>query len=247
MLYPPRLKKKARPQRKAQSGFTIVELSVAVAIAGVLLVSAIALVQVVLRQTRANDLVSSIPRTITQIDKMYARVANFAGLTTQVAIGFGAFDGAFDITGLAGSRVATHRFGYTTLAQAANNFRNVAAVGLPAGVPPDASAYSVIYAGIPRGACADVVSSAAASGVLGIIVAPEATVGTPAFTEANAAALGMNMFDSLPGAAGAAAPPAGVRVKGTTNNSALDVAAMSGGTACGTANDTVTIAMVNWK
>jgi len=244
MFYSPRTTQKARPQRKAQGGFTIVELSVAVAIAGVLLVSAIALVQVVLRQSRANDLVSSIPRTLTQIDKMYARVANFAGLTTQVAIGFGAFDGAFDITGPAGARVASHRFGYTTLAQAANNFRNVAAVGLPAGVPPDASAYSIIYAGIPRGACADIVSSAAASGVLGIIVAPEATVGTPAFTEANATLLSMNMFDS---AAGAANPPAGVRVKGTTNNSALDVAAMSGGTACGTANDTVTIAMVNWK
>lgn len=234
MLYSPHPVRQARPLPHAQSGFTIVELSVAVAIAGVLLVSAIALVQVVLRQTRANDLVSSIPRTLTQIDKMYARGTTFAGLTTQVAIGFGAFDGAFDITGPATSRIATHRFGYGTLAQAATNFRGVAG--------GDPSAYAVMYAGIPRAACADVVSSAAASGVLGLVVAPETTVGTPAFTEANAQALTMGMFDAT-----GIAPSAGVRVKGTTNNSALDVAALAGGNACGTASDTVTIAMVNWK
>ncbi|MDR6584079.1 prepilin-type cleavage/methylation domain-containing protein [Herbaspirillum sp. BH-1] len=264
MLYSPHAIHKTRPLPRTQSGFTIVELSVAVAIAGVLLVSAIALVQVVLRQTRANDLVSSIPRTLTQIDKMYARSANFNGLTTQVAIGFGAFDGAFDITGPANNRVATHRFGYQTLAQAANNFRGPtaaaggaaaggaaaggaaaggAAAGGAAAAPPDASAYAVIYAGIPRAACADVVSSAAASGVLGLLVAPEAVVGTPAFTVDNALTLRMAMFEGT-----VTAPPAGsVRVKGTVNNSALDVAAMSGGTACGTNNDTVTIAMVNWK
>lgn len=249
MLYSPHAIHKTRALPRAQSGFTIVELSVAVAIAGVLLVSAIALVQVVLRQTRANDLVSSIPRTLTQIDKMYARSANFNGLTTQVAIGFGAFDGAFDITGPANNRVATHRFGYQTLAQAAENFRGPvaaaggAAAGGAAAAPPDASAYAVMYAGIPRAACADVVSSAAASGVLGLLVAPETVVGTPAFTVDNALALRMAMFDGS-----ATAPPAGsVRVKGTVNNSALDVAAMSGGTACGTNNDTVTIAMVNWK
>lgn len=246
MLYSPHATHKTRPLLRTQSGFTIVELSVAVAIAGVLLVSAIALVQVVLRQTRANDLVSSIPRTITQIDKMYARAANYNGLTTAVAIGFGAFDGAFDIVGPANARVALHRFGYQTLAQAADNFRNVAAPPAPAGggaVPPaDPSAYAVMYAGVPRAACADVVSSASASGVLGLIVVPEAIVGTPAFTPANARLLRMAMFD-----AAATPAPAGVVVKGTTQNSTLNVAAMSGANACGTDNDTVTIAMVNWK
>lgn len=253
MLYSPHATHKTRPLLRTQSGFTIVELSVAVAIAGVLLVSAIALVQVVLRQTRANDLVSSIPRTLTQIDKMYARAAAFNGLTTQVAIGFGAFDGAFDIVGPAGARVALHRFGYQTAAQAANNFRGVQVPAAPAGgaaaggaaaAPPDASAYAVIYAGIPRAACADVVSSASASGVLGLLVAPENVVGTPAFTVANAQALTLAMFN---GTANTPPPAGSVLVKGTINNSALNVAAMSGGNACGTDNDTVTIAMVNWK
>ena len=234
MLHSPHPARQPRTLPHAQRGFTIVELSVAVAIAGVLLVSAIALVQVVLRQTRTNDLVSSIPRTMTQIDKMYARVAEFTGLNTQVAIGIGAFDGAFDITGPANARVATHRFGYQTLVRSTTAFRTGAGAG--------GTAYSVMYSGIPRAACADIVSSAATSGVLGLIVAPEGVVGTPAFTEANAAALTMPVFDGT-----GTAPPAGVMVKGTDNNSRLDVAAMSGGNACGTNNDTVTIAMVNWK
>jgi len=240
MFYSPHSLQKARSRRQAQSGFTIVELSVAVAIAGVLLVSAIALVQVVLRQSRANELVSSVPRTLAQIDKMYARNADYAGLTTQVAIGFGAFDGAFDITGAAGNRVATHRFGYSTFAAPATDFH---ATG-----NGDPTAYSVIYAGIPRAACADVVSSASSSGVRGLLVAPEAVVGQAAFTVGNAGDLQLAMFTQGANNAAPAAPPAGsVMVKGTTNNSALNVAAMSGGTACGTNNDTVTIAMVNWK
>ncbi|HZG22727.1 MAG TPA: prepilin-type N-terminal cleavage/methylation domain-containing protein [Herbaspirillum sp.] len=233
MLYPPRPVRKARRRPAAQSGFTIVELSVAVAIAGVLLVAAIALVQVVLRQTRTNDLVSSIPRTLTQIDKMYARATNFGTLDTQIAIGFGAFDGAFDITGPANARVATHRFGYRTLARRATSFRSA----------DDGAAYAVMYAGIPRAACADVVTSAAASGVLGLIVAPETgVVGTPAFGEAQAEGLTIGMFDAT-----RAVPPAGIRVKGTERNGALDVEGMAGSNACGTNSDTVTIAMVNWK
>ncbi len=239
MLYSPHAIHKARILPRAQSGFTIVELSVAVAIAGVLLVSAIALVQVVLRQARANDVVSGIPRMMAQIDKIYARTNSFVGLGTEVAIGFGAFDAAFDILGTAPSRTANNRFGFPTTVDVATAFTGAASN----------TGYVVTLAGIPTASCADIVSSASATGVRGILVQPEAAVGTRSITAAGIGTLtlaGMRAIGAGGGAAVAATGGAAV-VQGHLPNGALDIAAMTNGFACGTGNASVSIGLINWK
>ncbi|MBG7617936.1 prepilin-type N-terminal cleavage/methylation domain-containing protein [Herbaspirillum sp. AP02] len=239
MLYSPHPVRQARPLPHAQSGFTIVELSVAVAIAGVLLVSAIALVQVVLRQARANDVVSGIPRLMAQIDKIYTRANNYVGLGTDVAVGFGAFDGVFDIAGTAPNRIANNRFGYTTSVDVATVFSG----------PATNTGYVVTFAGIPAASCADIVSSAAATGVRGILVQPEATVGVRSITAAGVGTLALAGMQGVPrgGAAPAANTGGAAVVQGNLANGALDVAAMTDNRACGTGNSTVSIGLVNWK
>lgn len=230
----------AQRRRRAQRGFTIVELSVAVAIAGVLLVSAIALVQVVLRQARANDTVTSVPRLMTQIDKIYANAINYQGLTADVAIGFGAFDGGFTIAGDAPNRNALNKFGYPVQIQLATNadFRGPGLGGANTG-------YLVSYTGIPQASCADIVSSAASAGVRAILVAPEATPGTNPIVPADITI--PTMTTAAGAAAGTTASGGGTVVRGPGLQGRLDVASMTSGTACGTGNGTVTIALANWK
>ncbi|MCI1014670.1 prepilin-type N-terminal cleavage/methylation domain-containing protein [Herbaspirillum sp. C7C2] len=239
MLYSPHSIHKTRPLPRTQSGFTIVELSVAVAIAGVLLVSAIALVQVVLRQARANDVVSGIPRTMAQIDKIYARANSFAGLGTEVAVGFGAFDGAFDIIGLAPNRVANNRFGFPTTVDVATLFTG----------PASNTGYVVTLAGIPTSSCADIVSSASATGVRGILVQPEATVGTRTITAAGVGTLTLAGMRLIPPGGGNPTPAtaAAAVVQGHLPNGTLDIAAMTHARACGTGNASVSIGLINWK
>lgn len=239
MFYSPHSLQKARSRRQAQSGFTIVELSVAVAIAGVLLVSAIALVQVVLRQARANDTVSSVPRMMAQIDKIYARATAYTGLNTDVAIGFGAFDGVFNITGVSPNRIAGNTFGYPTLVDIATGFN---------GTANSNTGYVVTFTGIPQASCSDIVTSAAAAGVRGIIVAPETTIGTSAIAAAGVTLAGITI-------ATAGTPVRGPTTGGATSTALrgpglqgqLDVATMTSNVACGTSNSSVSIGLVNWK
>ncbi|MFS2116076.1 type 4 pilus major pilin [Herbaspirillum frisingense] len=239
MLYSPHAIHKARILPRTQSGFTIVELSVAVAIAGVLLVSAIALVQVVLRQARANDVVSGIPRMMAQIDKIYARANSYVGLGTEVAIGFGAFDAAFDIFGVAPLRTANNRFGFPTTVDVATVFTGAASN----------TGFVVTLAGIPTASCADIVSSASASGVRGILVQPEAVVGTRSITPAGIATLTLAGMRAINAGGGAPVPTTGgaAVVQGHLPNGALDIAAMTHARACGTGNASVSIGLINWK
>ncbi|EOA05948.1 hypothetical protein HFRIS_005798 [Herbaspirillum frisingense GSF30] len=239
MLYSPHPARQPRTLPHAQRGFTIVELSVAVAIAGVLLVSAIALVQVVLRQSRANDVVSGIPRLMAQIDKIYARANNFIGLSTDVAVGFGAFDSVFDILGAPPNRIANNRFGYATNVDVATAFTGAATN----------TGYAVTFAGIPASSCADIVTSAAATGIRGILVQPETTVGTRSITTAGIGTMTLAAIQAVPpgGATAGGTTGGGAVVKGNLANGNLDIAAMTDPRACGTGSSTVTIGLVNWK
>ncbi|BEV16234.1 prepilin-type N-terminal cleavage/methylation domain-containing protein [Herbaspirillum sp. DW155] len=233
------IRNKARLLRQAQRGFTIVELSVAVAIAGVLLVSAIALVQVVLRQSRANDVVSSIPRVMTQIDKIFSRSTNYVGLNTDAAIGFGAFEGVFDITGATGNRRASNRFGFPTTVDVATDFSGAGT----------SSGYVITFAGIPTNSCADIVSSASATGVRAILVQPEGAIGTRSITAAGIATLTLAGIQAVTqgGADAAAATGGAAVVQGHLANGSLDIPAMADARACGTNRPSVSIGLVNWK
>lgn len=226
----------AQRRRRAQRGFTLVELSVAVAIAGVLLVSAIALVQVVLRQARANDVVSSIPRTMAQIDKIYSSTTSYAGLGTDVAIGFGAFDGVYNITGTSPNRVASNSFGYPTLVDIATGFNGAADTN---------TGYVVSLTGVPQQSCADIVSSASATGVRGIVVAPETTAGKNALAPSGVTLAGLTI--ATQGTLKVGDGGKGTTVKGPGLQGQLDVTAMTSNSACGTTNSTVSIGLVNWK
>lgn len=238
MIYSSQTLAKARSRRLAQSGFTIVELSVAVAIAGVLLVSAIALVQVVLRQARANDTVSSVPRMMAQIDKIYSRGTSYTGLSTEAAIGFGAFDGVFNVTGAAGSRIAANTFGYPTLVDVATGFNGTAGSN---------TGYAVTFTGIPQASCSDIVSSASASGVRGIIVTPETTAGTTKFAPAGITLAGITIAKPGDKKTDTTATGTGVALKGPGLGGQLDVSSMTTSSACGTAEATVSISLINWK
>ncbi len=218
--------------QRAQRGYTIVELSVSVAIAGVLLVGSIALVQTVLNTARANDTITSISRIIAQVDKIWANTNSYAGLTLAAAGGAGVFEGLTIVrtgtppvvTGV------THKFN-----------RNVT-VGVNSEMPSAGAnrGYTMTFTGIPTSVCADIVSAAASSGIRGILIQPETVAGTTT-TPLSGATIKLKAdesFDTLPASTVAA-------VDGAT--SGVQIANMTGANGCGTDKATVSIGFVNWK
>lgn len=216
---------------RQQAGYTIVELSIAVAIAGVLLVSAIGLVQNVLQTNRANETVSILARTVAQIDKTWADQADYAGINLAAVGATGAFAGMQIQRDAAGAVIGvTSKFNRPVFA---NILADVPGPALNRG-------FGVTFAGVPVGVCSDLVASAASAGVRGILVTPEANVN--ATNAAAAAARPTSMA-----ADGTFVVPAGtVSVMDATRSSPDLVAALGVG-ACGTQNATVALTFVNWK
>lgn len=231
----------AQGQKKAgasQEGYTIVELSIAVAIAGVLLVSAIGLVQNVLQTNRANETVTMLTKAVAQIDKVWADNPTFVGLTLDTVAAAGAFPG------LTMARDASNP---PKVISVTNKFNRPITVSQPADIPDTGlnRGYVITLAGVPSGVCADLVSAAAGTGIRGITVAPEAAVGKG--SAANAGPTKMDSSGKLTASvASAGEVEAGVVVlDGSLTN--VNMAAALAPNACGTKNSTVALSFVGWK
>ena len=220
-----------------QAGFTIVELSVAVAIAGILLVGAISLVQTVLQTSRANDTIGGLARVFAQIEKLYNSSQSYSGINSAAMIGMGVFQGPFNIIGVVPNQKVNNRFGYPVDVLPINDYPGKG----------DARAYAVMFRGVPQKVCGDIVTASDAAGVKAISIGAEtagAGVAVPAYDNKIQALTGFlttNVADNI--------------VKGTDNNGQLSAARLTGSTpgaapaetGCNQKSDTVAIALINWK
>jgi prepilin-type N-terminal cleavage/methylation domain-containing protein len=216
--------------KKLQRGYTIVELSVSVAIAGVLLVGSIALVQTVLNTARANDTITGISRVIAQIDKIWSAVPSYTGLSMATAGGAGVFEG-----------MTVTRDASNVVTGVTSKFNRPVFLSLNSNLPSAASdrGYALTFAGIPTSVCADIVSAAASTGIRGIGIIPEATAGT--VVGGAPTALAVDATDNLTGL-----DATGVIVM-QPSSATLNITNMTGTKGCGTVKNTVSVVLANWK
>mgnify|MGYP000175583135 CR=1 FL=1 len=217
-----------RPQQK-QQGYTIVELSIAVAIAGVLLVSAIGLVRSVINTSRANDTATMLTRAVTKIEKSWAAQPTYVGVGLASVAATGAFDGLVITRNTATPPAVTG---------VSSRFNQSVAVSQPADIPGTGlnRGYVITLAGVPTGVCSDLVTAAASGGIRGIVVSPESAIGT-----APTAPSTMTESSGV-----ITAPTGGVVVLDGSLNTPNMVAAL-GASACGTSQATVAMHFVGWK
>lgn len=220
------ISKIANPSK--QRGLTIVELSIAVAIAGVLLVGSVSLVQTVLNTSRANDSITSLARGITQIEKTWSSSNDYAGLNLASASGAGAFEGLSIVRDAAGATTAVR-----------NKFNRDITVSLNADLPTVGAnrGYAMAYKGIPSSVCTDIVSSSVNAGLRGLLIIPETTAGVS--TDVTGLKLkATGEFDSLPTGGVVAFSPFAPNI---------DIANVTGTAGCGSKQATVTLVFVNYK
>jgi prepilin-type N-terminal cleavage/methylation domain-containing protein len=108
--------------RKIQSGYTLVELSVALALAGLIVLGSVAGAMSLIDQKKINDLSTQNGDAIKRINGAYSQMPNYAGLTLRQAVSFGAFS-QFNINNAGTNNVTvTHPFGGATgVASITNN------------------------------------------------------------------------------------------------------------------------------
>lgn len=216
---------------RKQRGYTIVELSVAVAIAGVLMVGSISLVQTVLNTSRANDTITGLARTIAQIDKIWSASNSYADLSMATAGAAGAFEG------MTVGRDPVKN----TVNSVTNKFNRPVTLSLNDNLPATSvkRGYTLVYAGIPTSVCADIVTSAVNSGVRALVVMPESTSGTAPDSLSTLTLSSAGALDSL--------PASGATVMFQPSAPDLNIVTMTGSNACGTTKNTVSLGFVTWK
>ncbi|MBG7617935.1 prepilin-type N-terminal cleavage/methylation domain-containing protein [Herbaspirillum sp. AP02] len=97
--------------RKNNSGYTLVELSVVMALAGMIVLGSIAGATSLLDQHRINELSAENADAIKRVNETYAQLPSYGGLSLRQAVSFGAFK-QFIINQRATDRVTvTHPFG----------------------------------------------------------------------------------------------------------------------------------------
>ena len=77
--------------KKRQSGFTLVELGIVVAIAAIIIGIGLVVVPSILASTRANAEISELPTITTKIQRAYANQPNFAALTQAGIVNLNVF------------------------------------------------------------------------------------------------------------------------------------------------------------
>jgi prepilin-type N-terminal cleavage/methylation domain-containing protein len=118
--------------KKLQSGFTLVELGIVVAIAAVIIGLGLVVVPSILASVRANSEVSDLPTIATKVQKTFANVPNYSTLTQAIAVGMRVFPDAT----VAGVTVTNRWGGAVTIAPStivlANDAFTLTSVGVPA-------------------------------------------------------------------------------------------------------------------
>ncbi|QDD65244.1 prepilin-type N-terminal cleavage/methylation domain-containing protein [Herbaspirillum seropedicae] len=77
--------------RKNHSGYTLVELSVAVAVAGMIVLASVAGAVSLVDQQRISDLTAQNADAIKRVNDAYVQLPNYDGLSLRQAVSFGAF------------------------------------------------------------------------------------------------------------------------------------------------------------
>jgi prepilin-type N-terminal cleavage/methylation domain-containing protein len=176
--------------RQRQAGYTLIELSISLAIIAVLLVGTLTGVQRLLRSNNANNTISTTQAALTNITKLYATVSEPSIYTTTNLINMGVWDSSA-VTPAVGTTPAfvKHPFGGRI-----NVAANTAAIGA-AGVNQAAagSGYWYRLGGIPSESCASVATSMQNTAAA-IYVASATTAGgaTPTGTNAGYKVPGAN-------------------------------------------------------
>lgn len=129
--------------KKKQSGFTLVELGIVVAIAAVIIGISLVVVPGLLASTRANAEVSELPAIATKIQRAYANQPNYATLTHSTVVGLK----VFPESSVAGTVVTNRWGGLVTIAPFA------------AGLLSANDAFTFTTTGVPSVECVQVVQS----------------------------------------------------------------------------------------
>lgn len=97
--------------KKYDSGYTLVELSVVLALAGMVVLGSIAGASYLISVNKINQITAQSADAITRLERAYGPLSSYAGLTLRQAVSFGAFN-QFVVAQPATSNVAvTHTLG----------------------------------------------------------------------------------------------------------------------------------------
>lgn len=133
---------------QSQRGYSLIELSLVLAVVAILLVGSLTGVQRILRSNTANNTLKETTTAVANVTTQTVRQANFAAVTLQNMSGLGVWDPARVASAGAASAVVTHPFGGPVYVNSSS-----VAVG-SYGV---AQTFKYTLANIPREVCADLV------------------------------------------------------------------------------------------
>ena len=100
----------ASPQTKRQGGYTIIELSIALTIIGILIVAGLAGVNSLLVSSKANSQIEDSGRTLAKLQAFVSSTASTPSLNTNAGVGLGLFTGT-RVTGSQPNQVVANAFG----------------------------------------------------------------------------------------------------------------------------------------
>ncbi len=215
---------------KRQLGYTLVELSVAVSIAAVLLVGSLSLISQVIDTWRASETIAGLPRIFQQIESMWRGAGTYSDLSISTAGGAGAFESSALVRDAGGAIVGAN-----------SKFKQPITLSLNPDLPTPGSnrGYVIVYTGIPTAVCAEVTIAATTLGAAGLLLIPETLAG---FTPGGAiTSLGLDASAHLTGA-----PTGGIVVFEPASPTA-NITNLAGDGGCGTPKSSVSLVLVKWK
>lgn len=143
--------------RKRQAGYTLIELSISLAIIAVLLVGTLTGVQRLLRSNNANNTVSTTQSAMTYITKLYAASGSNSIYTTTQLAQMGVWDSTVvTLTGTGAAQTATVK---NPFGGSINVYSNTAAVGTGTTAAATGTGFWYRLGGIPSESCASVATS----------------------------------------------------------------------------------------
>lgn len=119
---------------RQQRGYSLVELSIVVAIIALLIYGVVKLVNGVIADHKANAELSEMPTIITKIQKIYANRPNFSGATQAILVNNNAFPADWVVAGstnLVNRWSGTVTLAVATIGAIANNAITLTTAGVP--------------------------------------------------------------------------------------------------------------------
>ncbi len=205
-------------QAARQQGYTLIELSIALAIVSVIIVGSLIGVQRILANNRANNLLAEVPRINAALVGAAANSSNFADITTKRAAALGAFS-PNTVKWNGDTPTVTNAFGGSLYIQ--GNDSNMDGIG------GKDRGYIVVATGIPNEMCATVVNGLAPLAQVLWVDAPTTSVTPTAYDTALTKE-----------------PAAADMIKGPDATSAVDITKLADKCRTGTSNNRVINAFI---